>query len=164
MKGEIVRSIECNSTISPFLGRWQNLTESQKHTVYIHKTTIEIEKNIYIHNQWMYKNYKDGKKYILVFSPFLSLEPERKEEERSLGIRMCTSFLASWISTRRGMASEVKNPGRNNVVLCSWETANAFKIGKELNKKKCVSPWNMRAEKAGECWKNNRMLKSFYQK
>ena len=65
--------------------------------------------------------YKDGKKikeYILVFSPFLSLEPERKEEERSLGIRMFTSFLASWISTRRGMASEVKNPGRNSVVLC----------------------------------------------
>ena len=32
----------------------------------------------------MYMNYKDGKKikYILVFFPFLSLEPERKEEEK----------------------------------------------------------------------------------
>ena len=84
MKGEIVRSIECNSTIFPFLARWQNLIESQKHTINIHKTTIEIEKNICIHKQYMYMNYKDGKtKYILVFSPFLSFEPERKEEERS---------------------------------------------------------------------------------
>ena len=82
MKGEIVRSIKCNSTISPFLGRWQNLTESQKHTNNIHKITSEIEKNICIHKQYMYMNYNDRKKYILVFSPFLSFEPEKKEEER----------------------------------------------------------------------------------
>ena len=67
-------------------------------------------------------NYKDGKKikeYILVFSPFLSLEQERKEEEkRNLGMRMSTRFLARWISTRRGMAREVGNPGHNSVVLC----------------------------------------------
>ena len=83
MKGEIVRSMEFNSTISPFLGRWQNLTKSQKHTDHTHKTTIEIEKNICIHKQYMYMNYKDDKKYILVFSLFLSFKPERKEEERS---------------------------------------------------------------------------------
>ena len=83
MKGEIVRSMEYNSTISPFLGRWQNLTEFQKHTNNIHKIIIEIEKKICIHKQYMYMNYKDGKKkYNLVFSPFLSREPERKEEEK----------------------------------------------------------------------------------
>ena len=32
----------------------------------------------------MYMNYKKNKKYILVFSPFLSLEPERKEEEKEI--------------------------------------------------------------------------------
>ena len=41
MKGEIVRSMECNSTIFPFLGRWQNLTEPKKHIEYIHKTIID---------------------------------------------------------------------------------------------------------------------------
>ena len=63
MKGEIVRSMECNSQISPFLGRWQNLTESQKHKNHIHKTIIEIEKNIYIYKQYMYMNYIGKKKY-----------------------------------------------------------------------------------------------------
>ena len=62
MKRKIVRSMECNSKISPFLGRWQNLIESQKHTIYIHKSTIKIEKNICIHKQYMYMNYKDDKK------------------------------------------------------------------------------------------------------
>ena len=35
------------------------------------------------------------KKIHLSLLPFLSLEPEKKEEKRSLGIRMFTSFLAS---------------------------------------------------------------------
>ena len=30
----------------------------------------------------MYMNYKEIKKYILVFSPFLSLEPERKKRRK----------------------------------------------------------------------------------
>ena len=51
----------------------------------------------------MYMYYKKGKKYILVFSPFLSIGPERKEEKKNLEIRMFTSFSANWISTRRGM-------------------------------------------------------------
>ena len=74
---------------------------------------------------------------ILVFSPFLSIGPERKEEKK-LEIRMFTSFVAKWISTRRGMDGKVKNPGRNDVVLCRRETANSFKIVKELNKGKSV--------------------------
>ena len=115
----------------------------------------------------MYMCYRDGKKikeYILVFSPFLSFKPERKEKERRLGIRMSTSFLASWISTRRGMASEVGNPGCNSVVLCRWEAANAFKIGEELYKWQRVSPWGRRTEKASKFWKDFWMLKTWYQK
>ena len=46
MKGEIVISMECNSTISPFLGRWQNLPKSQKkYTECIQDNSFEIEKN-----------------------------------------------------------------------------------------------------------------------
>ena len=65
----------------------------------------------------MNMNYNKNKKYILVFSPFLSLEPERKEEteERNLERRMSTSFLAQRISTRRGMAREVGNLVHNSV-------------------------------------------------
>ena len=60
---------------------------------------------------------QQNKKYILVFSPFLSLEPERKEEkeEKNLGRRMSMSFLARRISTRRGMTREVGNPVHNSV-------------------------------------------------
>ena len=154
MKGEIVRSIECNSTISPFLGRWQNLTKSQKHTIYIHKTTIEIEKNICIHKQYMYMNYKDGKKIYLSLLPLFVIQTRKEGRRRKLGIRMFTSFLASWISTRRGMDSKVKNSGRNDMVLCRRETVNSFRVVKELNKEKSVNSWNMRTEKAGELWKN----------
>ena len=68
----------------------------------------------------------------------MSIGPERKEE-KNLEIRMFMSFAAKWISTRRGMDSEVKNPRRNDVVLCRRETANSFKIVKELNKGKSVS-------------------------
>ena len=77
MKEEIVRSMECNSTISPFLGRWQNLTESKKHTEYIHNIQDNNwdRKEYFIHNEWMYMNYKKNKKYILVFSTFLSFKP-----------------------------------------------------------------------------------------
>ena len=59
---------------------------------------------------------QQNKKYILVFSPFLSLEPERKEEteERNLGRRMFTSFLARRISTRKGVAREVGNSVHNS--------------------------------------------------
>ena len=34
----------------------------------------------------MYINYKKNKEYILVFSPFLSLEPESKKGEKKKGI------------------------------------------------------------------------------
>ena len=62
------------------------------------------------------------------------------------------------------MDGKVKNSWRNDVVLCRRETANTFKVGKELNKGKGVCSWNMGAKKAGELWKNCWMLKSFYQK
>ena len=64
----------------------------------------------------MYMNYKKNKKYILVFSPFLSLEPKRKEEkeERNLGRKISTSFLARRISIRKGVAREVRNPVHNS--------------------------------------------------
>ena len=86
--------------------------------------------------------YKDGKKikYILVFSSFLSFEPERKEEERRLGMRMSTSFLARWISTRKGMAREVRNPVHKGVDRGRGEAANTFKIGEKLHKSQRVSP------------------------
>ena len=67
----------------------------------------------------------------------MSFGPERKEE-KNLEIRMFTSFAAKWISIRRGMDGKVKNPGRNDVVLCRRETANSFKIVKELNKGKSI--------------------------
>ena len=79
-------------------------------------------------------------------------------------MRMSMSFLARWISTRRGMAREVGNPGHNSVVRGRWEAANAFKVRKELNKRKCISPWDMRTEKTGNCGKDWRMLKTRYQK
>ena len=63
MKEEIVRSMECNSTISPFLRRWQNLTKSQKHTECIHKiqdNSFEIEKNIlFMMNECTLNNKKN---------------------------------------------------------------------------------------------------------
>ena len=46
---------------------------------------------------------------ILVFSPSLSIRPERKEE-KELEIRMFTSFSADRIRTRRVMAIKMKNP------------------------------------------------------
>ena len=67
----------------------------------------------------------------------MSIEPERKEEKK-LEIMMFTSFSAKWINTRRGMDDKVKNLGRNDVGLCRRETANSFKIVKELNKGKSV--------------------------
>ena len=73
---------------------------------------MEIEKNIvFIINECtcVTKMVKKMKEYILVFSPFLSLEPERKEEERSLGIMMFTSFEVREICTRRVMNGKVKN-------------------------------------------------------
>ena len=59
----------------------------------------------------MYMNYntKMVKKYILVFSPFLSFRPERKEE-KNLESRMFTSFSADKIRTRRVMTFKMKNP------------------------------------------------------
>ena len=87
----------------------------------------------------MYMNYNVKKiQRILVFSSFLSIGPERKEEKKNLEIRMFTSFSANWISTRRGMDGKLKNPGRNDMVLCRREMANTFKIDKELNKRKGV--------------------------
>ena len=64
----------------------------------------------------------------------------RKEGRRKkLGIRMFTSFEAKEICTRGVMNIKVKDPGRNDVVLCRRETSNSFKIVKELNKEKSVS-------------------------
>ena len=96
MKGEIVRSIECNSTISPFLGRWQNLTESKKHIIHIHKTTIEIEKNICIYKQYMYMNYngKKNTKNLSLLSLFV-IRTRKEGRKKNLEIRMFTSFSAS---------------------------------------------------------------------
>ena len=148
--------MECNSTISPFLGRWQNLTESQKKTHNIHKTAIEIEKNFWIHKQYMYMNYKDGKKIHLSLLSLFVIRTRKEGRRKKLEIRMFTNFSTSWISTRRGMDGKVKNAGCNDVVLCRRETSNSFKIVKELNKKKSVSSWNMRSKKTGELWKKLR--------
>ena len=164
-----MRSVESNSTISSFLGRWQNLNWITKTQRVSHKNNcIEknelyfIEENVHVLQMKIIKcTWKDKYKRVLVFSPFLSLEQERKEEEkRNLGMRMSTSFLARWISTRRGMASEVGNPRHNSVVRGRWEAANAFKICKELYKRKGISTWNMRTEIACECWKDRGMPKS----
>ena len=51
---------------------------------------------------------------------------------------MFTSFEAKGICTRGVMNVKVKNQGCNDVVLCRRETANSFKIVKELNKGKSV--------------------------
>ena len=165
MKGEIVRSIECNSTISSFFRRWQNLNWISKTHGIIHKITIEIEKKICI----PYKNtctwitmVQEKIQKILVFSPFLSIEPERKEE-KELEIRMFTSFSAEKIRTRGVMAFKMNNPWRNKVVLCRREVANTFKKCKELNKSKHIWMWKSGAKNVEEFWKNFRVLKSFYQ-
>ena len=95
---------------------------------------------------------------------FVTRTRKERRRKRNLGMRMSTSFLARWISTRRGMASEVGNPGHNSVVRGRWEAANAFKVSKELNKRKYISPWGRRTEKVSECWKDFWMLKTWYQK
>ena len=53
---------------------------------------------------------------------------------------MSTSFLAREISTRRGMASEVRNAGHKSVDRGRGEAANTFKIGEKLHKSQRVSP------------------------
>ena len=63
-------------------------------------------------------NYKDGKKIHLSLLPLFVIRTRKEGRRKKLGIRIFTSFLASGISTRGGMVSEVKNLGRNNVVLC----------------------------------------------
>ena len=50
MKGEIVRSIEWNSTISSFLGRWQNLPKSQNYIENIQDNSFELKEN-FIHEE-----------------------------------------------------------------------------------------------------------------
>ena len=88
----------------------------------------------------MYMNYNGTREKIqriLVFSPFLSIGPERKEE-KELEIRVFTSFSVDRIRTRRVMVFKINNPRRNNVVLYRKKTANTFKKGKELNKGKHV--------------------------
>ena len=99
---------------------------------------------------------------ILIFSLFLSIGPKRKEE-KELEIRMFMSFSAERISTRRVMVFKMNNPWRNDVVLCRRESANSFKIGKELNKGKHIWKKKSRAKNAKEFWKNFRVLKSFQQ-
>ena len=53
---------------------------------------------------------------------------------------MPTSFLARWISTRKGMAREVRNPVHKGVDRGRGEAANTFKIGEKLHKSQRVSP------------------------
>ena len=93
-------------------------------------------------------NYKDGKKIHLSLFPLFVIRTRKEGRRKNLGIRMFTRFLASWISTRRGMDGKVKNPGRNDVVLCRRETANFFKIVKELNKGKHIWTRKSRAKNA----------------
>ena len=60
----------------------------------------------------MYMNYNGTRKKIqriLVFSPFLSIRPEKKEE-KELEIRMFMNFSVDRIRTRRVMAFKMKNP------------------------------------------------------
>ena len=155
MKGEIVRSIECNSTISPFLGRWQNLNWISKTHGIIHKEHTQdnnwdwkedlYSKKIHVHElQWYKKNTKN-----LILLPLLSIRPERKEE-KELEIRMFTSFSADRIRTRGVMVFKMNNRWRNEVILCRREVANTFKKGKELNKEKHVVTWKSRVKNAGE--------------
>ena len=53
---------------------------------------------------------------------------------------MSTSFLARWISTRKGMTREVRNPVHKGVDRGRGEAANTFKIGEKLHKSQRVSP------------------------
>ena len=76
---------------------------------------------------------------------------------------MFTSFSADRIRIRRVMAIKMKNPWRNEVILCRREAANTFKECKELNKGKGVRSWKIEAKNVGELWKNCWVLKSFYQ-
>ena len=87
----------------------------------------------------MYMNY-NGKKNTknLSLLPLFVNQTRKEGRKKNLEIRMFTSFFAKWICTRRGMDSKVKNPGHNDVVLYRRETANSFKIVKELNKGKSV--------------------------
>ena len=114
----------------------------------------------------MYMNYKDEKNkiHLSLLPLFVTRTRKERRRKRNLGMRMSTRFLACWISTRRGMAREVGNPGHNSVIRGRWEAANAFKVGEELNKRKCISPWDMRTEKMGNCGKDWRILKTRYQK
>ena len=78
------------------------------------------------------------KKIHLSLLPLFVIRIKKEGRKKNLEFKMFTSFVAKWISTRRGMDDKVKNPGRNDVVLCRRETANSFKIVKELNKGKSV--------------------------
>ena len=78
----------------------------------------------------MYMCYRDGKenkRIHLSLLPLFVIQTRKEGRRKNLGIRMFMSFRASWISTRRGMDSEVKNPGCNDVVLCRREMANSSK-------------------------------------
>ena len=97
----------------------------------------------------------------------MSLEPERekrRKEEKNLGRRMSTSFLAQRMKTRGGVVREVRNLVHNGVIRGRGKTANIFKIGEELHKSQRVSPGGRRTEKADKCRKDVWMLKTRYQK
>ena len=66
----------------------------------------------------MYMNYNKIKKIHLSLLPLFvtrTRKEKRRKEEKNLGRRMSTSFLARRISTRGGMAREVRNPVHNGV-------------------------------------------------
>ena len=80
--------------------------------------------------------YKRKKKITKVLSLLpLFVNRTRKEGKKSRRFKISA---ANWISTRRVMGSKMKDPGCNNVILGRRETANVFKIGKELKKGKSV--------------------------
>ena len=84
-------------------------------------------------------NYKDDTKIHLSLLPLFIIRTKKEGRRKNLWIRMFTSFEAKGICTRRVMNGKVKNPGRNDVVLCRRETSDAFKIVKELDKEKVLA-------------------------
>ena len=112
-------------------------------------------------------NYKKIKQLHLSLLPLFvtrTRKEKRRKEEKNLGRRMSTSFLARRIKTRRGVVREVRNSSHNGVVQGRGEAANIFKIGEELHKSQRVSPGGRRTEKADKFRKDFWMLKTRYQK
>ena len=91
IKGKIVRSMKCNSIISPFLGRWQNLNWITKTQRMSHKNNCNEKNELYFikvkHTICTWITNKDYKLYIKKYKSVLSLLPllvnrTRKGERR----------------------------------------------------------------------------------